>query len=193
MSVFSLRGRIRRGTYWGGLLIASILSLMIWGAINLALPSILPPPPQQLTGFQNGLFVGAPPASLVMTGWLFASVHVRRLHDRNKSGWLALAAFIPFIGGLWLLFECGLLPTMIGTNRYGSYPLSEKPAERKAALIEMERALLQGEAAQLRGGKVPSTLLDFADLVATRNRLYDEMKASGEVVENASGSMSFTI
>ena len=33
-------------------------------------------------------------------------VTARRLHDRNKSGWLILVAIIPVIGALLLLFFC---------------------------------------------------------------------------------------
>lgn len=33
-------------------------------------------------------------------------VTARRLHDRNKSGWLILISFIPLIGGLILLLMC---------------------------------------------------------------------------------------
>ncbi|HJT13406.1 MAG TPA: DUF805 domain-containing protein [Dongiaceae bacterium] len=39
----------------------------------------------------------------------FASV-VRRFHDRGKSGWWALLYFVPGIGWLWILIECGFLP-----------------------------------------------------------------------------------
>jgi hypothetical protein len=35
---------------------------------------------------------------------------VRRLHDRNKSGWWAALYLLPFVGWLWLVIECGILP-----------------------------------------------------------------------------------
>jgi uncharacterized membrane protein YhaH (DUF805 family) len=43
-------------------------------------------------------------------GWVsFASV-VRRFRDRGKAGWWALLYFLPGIGWLWILIECGFLP-----------------------------------------------------------------------------------
>ena len=46
----------------------------------------------------------------VLLVWIsFASI-VRRLHDRDKSGWWAVLYLLPFIGWLWLVIECGFLP-----------------------------------------------------------------------------------
>lgn len=54
---------------------------------------------------------------------LFVVVHwtasVRRLHDRNKSGWWILLYFVPVVGHLWLFLELGVLPGTSGPNRYG--------------------------------------------------------------------------
>lgn len=49
------------------------------------------------------------------------AVLVRRLHDSDKSGWMILISFIPFIGGIWLLI---LLVTegTSGSNQYGPDP-----------------------------------------------------------------------
>ena len=56
------------------------------------------------------------------------SAGVRRLHDTNRSGFFLLISFIPFIGGLVLLFF--LIPQGTkGKNRFGSDPL--KRASRK--------------------------------------------------------------
>ena len=50
------------------------------------------------------------------------SAGVRRLHDTNKSGFFLLISFIPFIGGLVLLFL--LIPVGTkGKNRFGPDPL----------------------------------------------------------------------
>jgi uncharacterized membrane protein YhaH (DUF805 family) len=46
------------------------------------------------------------------------SVSVRRLHDSDKSGWLLLLGFIPFLGGLAVLILT-LLPGTPGPNRFG--------------------------------------------------------------------------
>ena len=49
------------------------------------------------------------------------AVQVRRFHDQDKSGWLVLLGFIPYIGGLILLiFMC--LEGTRGHNRFGPDP-----------------------------------------------------------------------
>jgi uncharacterized membrane protein YhaH (DUF805 family) len=49
------------------------------------------------------------------------AVAVRRLHDQDKSGWLLLLAFIPFLG--WFaLFVLMCLDGTRGSNRFGSDP-----------------------------------------------------------------------
>ena len=45
------------------------------------------------------------------------SVFVRRLHDTNHSGWWYFIAFVPLIGGIWLLVL--LLTDSDEENEYG--------------------------------------------------------------------------
>ena len=49
------------------------------------------------------------------------SVTARRLHDQDKSAWLMLVVFIPYIGGLVMLV-LAFLPGTNGPNRYGPDP-----------------------------------------------------------------------
>lgn len=49
------------------------------------------------------------------------AVTVRRLHDTNKSGWMMLVGFIPFIGPIWLLILMLIKGTQ-GDNMYGPNP-----------------------------------------------------------------------
>jgi uncharacterized membrane protein YhaH (DUF805 family) len=50
---------------------------------------------------------------------------VRRLHDTNRSGFYLLISFIPFIGGLIVLFF--LIPEGTkGKNRFGADPIVRK-------------------------------------------------------------------
>ncbi len=49
------------------------------------------------------------------------AVQVRRLHDQDKSGWLVLLGFIPYIGGLIMLVLMCLDGTA-GPNQYGPDP-----------------------------------------------------------------------
>ena len=50
---------------------------------------------------------------------------VRRLHDRDKSGWWILINFVPFIGWIFLLVMLIEKGTE-GDNRFGPYPLKLK-------------------------------------------------------------------
>lgn len=49
------------------------------------------------------------------------AVRVRRFHDQDKSGWMYLLRFIPFVGGLVIIvFMC--LEGTRGSNQYGPSP-----------------------------------------------------------------------
>ena len=52
------------------------------------------------------------------------SAGVRRLHDTNRSGFFLLISFIPFIGGLILLFFL-ISEGTNGKNRFGPNPLKK--------------------------------------------------------------------
>ena len=57
------------------------------------------------------------------------SAGARRLHDTNRSGFFLLISFIPFIGGLVLLFF--LIPVGTkGKNRFGPDPLKRVVRKR---------------------------------------------------------------
>ena len=55
---------------------------------------------------------------------------MRRLHDTNRSGFYLLISFIPFIGGLILLFFFIAEGTK-GKNRFGPDPLKRVTRKRK--------------------------------------------------------------
>jgi uncharacterized membrane protein YhaH (DUF805 family) len=49
--------------------------------------------------------------------WVQCAIVVKRCHDRGKSGFWALLLFIPVVGVLWLLVDCGLLPPARETDQ----------------------------------------------------------------------------
>lgn len=56
------------------------------------------------------------------------AVQVRRFHDQDRSGWMILLGFIPYVGGLIVfIFMC--LEGTRGTNRYGPDPLDPTSVE----------------------------------------------------------------
>jgi uncharacterized membrane protein YhaH (DUF805 family) len=69
--------------------------------------------------------------------WINFASTVRRLHDRNKSGWWGLLYLFPVFGIMWHFIECGLLPPRNQGNRYGPPELStQSPFDRLAALAQ---------------------------------------------------------
>ena len=53
---------------------------------------------------------------------LLVSIWGRRLHDRGRSAWWLLGVFVPVIGAVALIFECGFRGTAPGASRYGLDP-----------------------------------------------------------------------
>jgi uncharacterized membrane protein YhaH (DUF805 family) len=111
----SFSGRARRAEYWWftlfvALVIAglTIVDTMIIGMESIETYGIGP------LGALFSLALLLP--SLALT--------VRRLHDRDKSGWWILWALLPLIGGLILLYQYVQRGT-IGDNRFGADPISE--------------------------------------------------------------------
>lgn len=51
---------------------------------------------------------------------------IRRLHDRNYSGWWLLAVLIPVAGGLWLVWQLALRRGVAQDNRWGKDPLEPR-------------------------------------------------------------------
>lgn len=103
----TIEGRARRSEYWWfilfgflGSLVASILDTIIFGAENTVL---------------SGLFS----LGILLPG---ICVAVRRLHDRDMSGWWLLLYLVPLIGALVLLVIFAL-PGTDGPNRFGPSPL----------------------------------------------------------------------
>lgn len=62
------------------------------------------------------VFLIAGYAAMVVIGW---TTIIKRLHDRNWSGWLSVLSIIPLVG-LVLLLICLFAPGTAGTNRYES-------------------------------------------------------------------------
>ncbi|NPE56734.1 DUF805 domain-containing protein [Dickeya dadantii] len=123
---FSFRGRVGRRDFWLGM--AIVLALMV-GLFMLAGTGWLET--------QNAAFV------LVVLMWPLAAILVKRLHDRNKSGWWALllvvawmlgngnwamlpplgqwglGRFLPTLIAVMMLLDCGAFVGTAGANRFG--------------------------------------------------------------------------
>lgn len=108
-SLFSFNGRAGRAEYWKFSIIFCVLMM--------------------IAGFIDGFMASADDPFALPTPWAQAlvsliifipalAVGVRRLHDRNKSGWWLLIVLVPIIGAFWLFVDCGLLPAKEEGNRY---------------------------------------------------------------------------
>ena len=121
-------GRIGRTTYWIGALVLSVAQVLaVWGMLQLSHGTL-----EQLLQYGRGSDV--PPGIMqsvythvllpigivtLLFQWPQYAVAAKRWHDRGKSGWWSLIAFVPVIGGLWALIELGFLPGEEGVNAYG--------------------------------------------------------------------------
>ncbi|TDO84024.1 uncharacterized membrane protein YhaH (DUF805 family) [Flavobacterium chryseum] len=127
----NFKGRARRSEYWYFALANGIISilLIVLGAIIGGVFG------DAMTGGIIGyaLFGLYTLATLVPT----LGAVVRRLHDVNKSGWFYFIAFVPLVGGIWLLV---LLFTEgdRGTNQYGPDPKNEIEEINEIGNVEVQ-------------------------------------------------------
>ena len=97
----SPRGRINRELWWLGVIV-----VIICGAVFAAIFG-------QSAGFAFNLVLLFP----------YFILHIKRCHDRDKSGWWCLLLFLPMVGLFWSIVDLGLLEGTRGDNRYGADPL----------------------------------------------------------------------
>jgi len=118
MNMFlSFNGRLRRMHFWVGLIILWVVEIIIFAvligpAIAAAAANGGGPGPLALVGY----------LLILVLIWPALALQVKRWHDRDKSGWWVLIAFVPFIGALWVLIECGFLDGTPGPNKFGPSP-----------------------------------------------------------------------
>ena len=103
-------GRINRAKWWTVILVTSFVVTLVW-----SLFLVLDPSPW--------LWAIATLVTLFAI-WPALAGHVKRFHDRNKSGWWVLIGFVPLIGSIWLLVELGFLSGSPGENDFGPDPLA---------------------------------------------------------------------
>ncbi|MBB1249167.1 MULTISPECIES: DUF805 domain-containing protein [unclassified Rhizobium] len=99
-------GRARRSEYWWYVLFVFIASLVL-GLID-----------EMVIGM--GLLGGVFALATLIPG---IAVGVRRLHDRDMSGWWLLIGFVPLVGWLILIYLFAT-PGASGENRFGPEPLA---------------------------------------------------------------------
>jgi uncharacterized membrane protein YhaH (DUF805 family) len=111
--LFSFKGRIGRGPYWAVMVALIVIEIIIM-TVSSALSN------GNGGGFLGLIFGLVTFVVALACIWVVLAVQVKRWHDRNKSGWWALIGLVPFIGGIWVLVECGCLPAVNEGNRFGA-------------------------------------------------------------------------
>ncbi len=118
----SLEGRIGRGKFWLGLLALVIANFAL--TTVLALVGLMSVDPATGMPMGAGYWIGFLVLLAIMI-WPSICVYGKRFHDRDKSAWWMLISFVPIIGVIWLIVECGLLQGTDGPNRFSPDPLAE--------------------------------------------------------------------
>jgi len=99
----TFEGRINRQLWWIGVGILFVISLVInWLIGN-----------EGIIQFIIGVL-------LLLAG---LALHIKRCHDRGKSGWWCLLLIIPIVGFVWAIVDLGILEGTKGSNEYGPDPL----------------------------------------------------------------------
>lgn len=97
-------GRLRRRVFWGTSLALWIVLFGAWWAIEAGFGSTL-------AWLANLPFL-----------WMLAMLAIKRLHDRDRSGFWLLLLLIPLAGPVIVGFCLAFLRGTRGTNRYGDDP-----------------------------------------------------------------------
>jgi uncharacterized membrane protein YhaH (DUF805 family) len=120
--LFGFQGRANRAKWWlvalGILVVEVILFAAIFGGAAMS------GDPERMAAAMGPIASVVLFIFFVVAFWISIAVAVKRYQDRNKSGWWVLIVFVPIIGGLWYLIECGFLRGTAGPNDYGPDPLA---------------------------------------------------------------------
>jgi len=116
-TLFSANGRIRRLHFWLSRIGVSFGWMLTLVLFALPMAGYKTPPAALSTAF--GLYFLV---SLGVVVWIDINLLIKRWHDRDKPGVWCLMIFVPLIGWLWVLIECGFMDGTQGPNTYGPSP-----------------------------------------------------------------------
>jgi uncharacterized membrane protein YhaH (DUF805 family) len=120
--LFGFQGRANRAKFWLVALGIVVVELILFGILGSSVS--MSADPQEAMANMGPVANLAIIVFIVVATWISVAVGIKRFHDRNKTGWWVLIAFVPIIGGLWYLIECGFLRGTAGPNNYGPDPLA---------------------------------------------------------------------
>ena len=91
-NLFSFQGRISRADYLSGLIIVLLMSLI---CIYVPNQIILKNSKLVFHHFISNIFITLNFMISIVSLWIILALHVKRLHDLNRSGWWSLLLFTP--------------------------------------------------------------------------------------------------
>lgn len=97
----SMRGRADRFEWWWLSLSGDVIAQVC--LVVLALRLSVPPG----EGLALNILLGL---AAVIAIWVTVAVTCRRLRSRGRSPWWASLLLVPYLGYLWLVVDCGILP-----------------------------------------------------------------------------------
>ena len=112
--LFSFKGRISRSESW----LKGYLILLPFGILNTIL----------MYGVRSEGARAVATIIGIAASWPGLAIIVKRLHDRNRSGWFAATMLIPVVNIVficWIWVEVWFLRGTIGPNRFGDDPVQE--------------------------------------------------------------------
>lgn len=119
--LFGFSGRIGRGGWWLGQL-ATLVVIVLFMGILMGIVGTGNhegrPSPEMVEGAGTSITI-VMLCMVVLIAWINLATTIKRFHDRDKSGAWFLISFVPLIGGVWIIVECGILPGSPGSNGYG--------------------------------------------------------------------------
>jgi uncharacterized membrane protein YhaH (DUF805 family) len=120
--LFGFQGRANRAKFWLVALAIFVVEAILFAVILGG--AAMSGDPEQIASAIGPLAGIVIFVLVAVATWISIAVAVKRYHDRDKSGWWVLIVFVPVIGGLWYLIECGFLRGTPGPNTYGPDPLA---------------------------------------------------------------------
>jgi len=113
--LFSPNGRIGRLAWWGGEIIPFLILVVGFVIIGEVIGESFYTSPPAAQSISILVLLTFP----VLSTWMNFCLTAKRFHDRDKSALWFLIVFVPFIGGIWQIVECGFLRGDGGVNGYG--------------------------------------------------------------------------
>jgi nitrate/nitrite transporter NarK len=129
--LFSASGRIPRSAFWGTMILISILTLFIYVMTSLLFltdgahlynPAVGPKSlVQSIWSVPNShhYALAVRVVWLALAAWVAIALQIKRWHDLEKTGWLAVLNLVPGLGTLIALAILGFRKGEVGPNKFG--------------------------------------------------------------------------